>query len=203
MAEELIRGLRRFRREAFPRYREHFERLVAEGQSPRTLFIGCSDSRVLPDLLVDAGPGDLFVARNVGAFVPPFDPDDGEHGTGAVIEYAVQVLEVADIVVCGHSHCGAVRALYEPPDVDAPNLERWLRHGREARVEGPVDEPLLRRTERRSIALQVGRLTGYPPIRERVEAGRLALHGWHYLIGEGRVEALDVERGAFAPLEEG
>lgn len=202
MAEQLIRGLRRFRREAFPRYREHFEQLVARGQSPRTLFIGCSDSRVLPDLLTDAGPGDLFVARNVGAFVPPFDAGEGEHGTAAAIEYAVQVLEVADIVVCGHSHCGAVRALYEPPDVEAPNLERWLELGRDARLDGPVEEALLRRTEQRSIALQVGRLTGYPPVRERVEAGTLALHGWHYLIGEGRVEALDVERGGFRPVEE-
>ncbi|HKK28284.1 MAG TPA: carbonic anhydrase [Gemmatimonadota bacterium] len=203
MAEQLIRGLRRFRREAFPKYREHFERLVAEGQRPRTLFIGCSDSRVLPDLLTDAGPGDLFVARNVGAFVPPFDPEAGEHGTGAAIEYAVQVLEVADVVVCGHSHCGAVRALYEPPDVSAPNLERWLELGRDAAVEGPVEEELLRRTERRSIALQLDRLAGYPAVRERMDAGTLSLHGWHYYIGEGRVEVLDIEQGAFRPAGEG
>lgn len=219
MPEELIRGLRRFRREAFPRYRERFRRLVEEGQRPGTLFVGCSDSRVLPDLLTDAAPGDLFVARNVGALVPPFDPDAGGHETAAAVEYAVQVLEVSDIVVCGHSHCGAVRALYEPPSVEAPNLERWLALAREARVEiesgrglaserglearTPVDAATLRRTERRSVALQLGRLAEYPMVRDRVGAGELALHGWHYLLEEGRVEVLDAERGEFRPPEPG
>lgn len=207
MPEDLIRGLRTFRREAFPRYRERFRRLVEEGQRPGTLFIGCSDSRVVPDLLTDASPGDLFVARNVGALVPPFDPDAGGHETAAAVEYAVQVLEVSDIVVCGHSHCGAVRALYEPPAVEAPNLESWLGMAREARVElepeTPVDEATLRRTERRSIALQIGRLAEYPMVRDRVGEGELALHGWHYLLEEGRVEVLDPERGEFRPPEPG
>lgn len=195
-----MRGLERFRREAFPRHRQRFRDLVEEGQRPGTLFIGCADSRVVPDLLVDAAPGDLFVARNVGAFVPPFDPGAGGHETAAAVEYAVGVLGVADIVVCGHSHCGAVRALYEPPPVEAPNLERWLAMARDARLEGeptPPDEATLRRTERRSIALQVGRLRRYPMVEERVAAGELAVHGWHYLIGEGRVEVLDGERGEF------
>ncbi len=207
MPEELIRGLRTFRREAFPRYRERFRRLVEEGQRPGTLFIGCSDSRVVPDLLTDASPGDLFVARNVGALVPPFDPEAGGHETAAAVEYAVQVLEVSDIVVCGHSHCGAVRALYEPPAAEAPNLERWLAMAREARVElgtgTSVDEATLRRTERRSIALQLGRLAEYPMVRDRLGAGELALHGWHYLLEEGRVEVLDPERGEFRPPEPG
>lgn len=201
MPDELIRGLTRFRREAFPRYRERFRELVADGQRPGTLFIGCSDSRVLPDLLTDASPGDLFVARNVGAFVPPYDPDEGGHETAAAVEYAVGVLGVTDIVVCGHSHCGAVRALYEPPAVEAPNLERWLRMAREARVnggeDGAVEEATLRRTERRSIALQLGRLGDYPMVEQRVASGDLALHGWHYLLEEGRVEILDAERGEF------
>lgn len=205
MPEDLIRGLRTFRREAFPRYRERFRRLVEEGQRPGTLFVGCSDSRVLPDLLTDASPGDLFVARNVGALVPPFDPDAGGHETAAAVEYAVQVLEVSDIVVCGHSHCGAVRALYEPPPVEAPNLERWLGMAREARVEleagTSVDEATLRHTERRSIALQLGRLAEYPMVRDRVGEGELALHGWHYLLEEGRVEVLDAESGEFRPPE--
>ena len=150
MPENLIRGLRRFRSEAFPRYRERFRRLVEEGQRPGTLFIGCSDSRVVPDLLTDASPGDLFVARNVGALVPPFDPAAGGHETAAAVEYAVRVLEVADVVVCGHSHCGAVRALYEPPPVPVPNVERWLELARAARVEDASavtpDEDTLRRT---------------------------------------------------------
>lgn len=203
MSDNLIRGLRQFRREAFPGYREHFRELVASGQRPGTLFIGCSDSRVLPDLLTASGPGDLFVSRNVGALVPPHDPDAGEHEAAAAIEYAVSVLAVRDIVVCGHTHCGAVRALYEPPDVPAPNLERWLDLARPAALPadgGAPDEDTLRETERRSVALQLERLADYPVVRERVEAGKLALHGWHYILEEGRVDALDVESGAFRPV---
>jgi carbonic anhydrase len=203
MSDSLIRGLQRFRREAFPGYREHFRELVAAGQRPGTLFIGCSDSRVLPDLLTGSGPGDLFVARNVGALVPPHDPHAGEHEAAAAIEYAVAVLGVRDIVVCGHSHCGAVRALYEPPDVPAPNLERWLGLARPAALpagDGPPDEGTLRETERRSVALQLGRLAEYSIVRERTEAGDLALHGWHYILEEGRVDALDLESGRFHPV---
>jgi len=200
MTEKLVEGLRRFRRGAFPEYREHFRELVARGQRPATLFIGCSDSRVLPDLLTDSGPGDLFVARNVGALVPPWDPDEGGHETASAVEYAVGVLGVADIVVCGHSHCGAVRALYEPPTVPAPNLERWLLLARDAALDEPLAEPMLRRTERRSIALQLGRLAEYPLVRDAMEDGRLALHGWHYLIEEGRVESLSPVSGRFEPL---
>lgn len=212
MPRHLIEGLRRFRAETFPRYRDHYRKLVEEGQSPSVLFIGCADSRVVPDLLTDTGPGDLFIVRNVGAFVPPFEPDGAFHGTAAGIEYAVLMLGVTDIVVCGHSHCGAVASLYGEPDPRAPHITRWLELGREARVEageagsgsdaeGP-DRDTLFRTEQRSVALQLERLFTYPFVRERVDAGTLSLHGWHYVIEEGRVLALDVERDAFVPLGE-
>lgn len=204
MPEHLIAGLRRFRREHFPRYRERFERLVADGQRPGTLFIGCSDSRLVPDLLTGAGPGELFSVRNVGNLVPPFGTDTRGHGTAAAIEYAVVVLGVTDIVVCGHTHCGAIRGLYEPPDAAAtPHLARWLDLASEARLDGPPSEPTLRRTERRSIAIQVSRLLGYPMVVERLEAGRLSLHGWHYAIERGTVDRLDVEEGRFVPAVEG
>lgn len=198
MPESLIRGLERFRRETFPRYERRFRELVEDGQRPATLLIGCSDARVVPHLLTDASPGDLFVARNVGAFVPPFDPDAGHHETAAAVEFAVGILEVSHIVVCGHSHCGAVRALYEPPEGAVPNLARWLELGREARVEeaeggAPPDEATLRRTERRSVALQLERLADYPMVQERMGEGSLALHGWHYVLEEGRVDVVDLE----------
>lgn len=205
MSHDPVRGAASFPRERFPGHRDRFRRLVEEGQSPETLFIGCADSRVMPGLLTDASPGDLFVARNVGALVPPFDPDGPEHGTAAAVEYAVGVLEVSRVVVCGHSHCGAVAALYDPPPEAGPNLERWLRLARDARLDldGAPDEDDLRRTERRSVTLQVRRLANYPPVRDRVNDGELTLHGWHYLLEEGRVEALDAERGAFRPLGAG
>lgn len=210
MPEHLIEGLQRFRRETFPRYREHYRRLVEEGQRPTTLFIGCADSRVVPDLLTHTGPGELFILRNMGAFVPPFEPDGGFHGTAAGIEYAVLVLGVTDIVVCGHSHCGAVQALYAPPIVEAPHIARWLELGREARVPDaagdgsragsiPPRETLFR-TEKRSVALQLGRLLTYPMVRERVDAGALSLHGWLYVIEDGQVLILDVDRESFVPL---
>ncbi|MFW6205915.1 MAG: carbonic anhydrase [Gemmatimonadota bacterium] len=200
MPQHLIEGLRRFRQETFPRYRDHYRRLVDQGQQPSTLFIGCADSRVLPDLLTDTGPGELFLLRNVGAFVPPFQPDGAFHGTAAGIEFAVLNLEVTDIVVCGHSHCGAVRALYDPPDPRSPHLARWLELGRDAKIGSTPDPDALRRAEQRSVALQLQRLTTYPFVQERINQNRLALHGWHYIIEDGRVLALDLHRQAFTPL---
>lgn len=200
MPDHLIEGLRKFRRDVFPRYRTHYQRLVSEGQQPSTLFIGCADSRVMPELFTSSEPGELFHVRNMGAFVPPFESDRGYHGTSAAIEFAALVLRVDNIVVCGHTHCGAIRALYEPPDMATPHIERWLDLAREACVEEPVDEQMLRRTERRSITLQLQRLMTYPEISSRVEEGTIALHGWHYIIEEGTVDILDVELGEFVRM---
>jgi carbonic anhydrase len=197
MPKRLLEGLERFRREHFPRYREHYRMLVSEGQKPSTLFIGCSDSRVVPDVLTDSMPGELFVVRNVGNFVPPYEADSGHHGVSAAIEFATVVLGVTDIVVCGHSHCGAIRALYEPIQGATMHVERWLDLGRAALLDEPVSEAVLRRTEARSVALQLTRLVEFPTVRERVEQGTLSLHGWHYYIEDGRVEVLDVSRGEF------
>ena len=201
MVQHLLEGLERFRRDAFPRYREQYERLVAEGQKPTTLFIGCSDSRVVPDLLMGAGPGELFIVRNIANFVPPWEADQGFHGTSAAIEFSTLVLGVKSIVVCGHSHCGGVRALYEPLAQHTPHIDRWLELGEGAKLDEPVTEEMLRRTEQRSVVLQLERLMTYPMVAERVEQGVLSLHGWHYIIEEGRVLILDVEAGAFRPME--
>ena len=130
--DELLNRLRRFNEDAFPQYREQFKSLVEDGQRPTTLFIGCSDSRLVPYLLTGAGPGELFVVRNVGAFVPPYDGSHGLHGTAAAIEFAVLSLNVSRIVVCGHSHCGAIKTLYGDVPAEAQNLSRWLELGREA-----------------------------------------------------------------------
>lgn len=199
MPNKLIEGLRRFNKEHFPHFKEHYQRLVSEGQKPSTLFIGCSDSRLVPALLTDAQPGEMFEVRNVGNFVPPYESDDGFHGTSAAIEFALVVLNVTDIVVCGHSHCGAVASLYQPPSPLMPHVAKWLQLGREAMLDGPANDELLRRTEQRSIAIQIERLLSFPIVRERVEQNRVSLHGWYYVIEEGRVYFLDVEHGAFHP----
>ena len=200
--DDLLHRLRSFHDHTFPGVAHEFRALVHEGQHPTILFIGCSDSRIVPYLLTGTGPGELFIIRNVGAFVPPHDGSAGYHGTAAAIEFAVLNLEVSHIVVCGHTHCGGIRALYEPPRPEAVNLAAWLELGREATLPVQVCDEALRRTEQRAVVLQLERLMGYPMVRERVEAGRLALHGWHYVIEDGEVHVFDVRTGAFVRAAE-
>ncbi|ROQ91508.1 carbonic anhydrase [Delftia acidovorans] len=195
--DELLLRLRRFHEHAFPQYRAQFRTLVEEGQHPTTLFIGCSDSRLVPYLLTGAPPGELFLVRNVGAFVPPYDGSHGHHGTAAAIEFAVLNLQVSRIVVCGHSHCGAIKALYGEVSPEARNLQRWLDLGREAVLPVQAGPEALRRTEQRAVVLQLERFMDYPMVRSRVEAGQLSLHGWHYVIEDGEVHVFDVQTGRF------
>lgn len=199
MPDELLARLQRFHDHTFPGVQDTFETLVKEGQHPTILFIGCSDSRLVPYLLTGTGPGELFIVRNVGAFVPPHDGSAGYHGTAAAIEFAVLNLNVARIVVCGHSHCGGIRALYEGAPGEATNLAAWLELGREAVLPVRLSPEALRRTEQRAVVLQLERLMGYPMVRQRVEAGALTLHGWHYVIEDGEVHVFDVRSGAFVP----
>ena len=199
--DDIFRRLRRFHTRYFPRLRGKFADLVDKGQHPTVLFIGCSDSRVVPYLLMDSGPGELFIVRNVGSFVPPFDASHGYHGTAAAIEYAVLNLGVREIIVCGHSHCGAIRALYTDLPAEARHMKQWLELGRDAVLPVTLSEEALRRTEQRAVALQVERLMDYPMVRRRVEAGELFLRGWHYLIEDGKVLVLDVESGRFEAFD--
>ncbi len=195
--DELLQRLRRFHLDEYPQYRERFQALVDDGQHPTTLFIGCSDSRLVPYLLTGAQPGELFLVRNVGAFVPPYDGSHGHHGTAAAIEFAVLSLNVSRIVVCGHSHCGAIKALYGEVSPEAQNLRRWLDLGREAMLPVQPGPEALRRTEQRAVVLQLERLMNYPMVRARVETGTITLHGWHYVIEEGEVHVFDVRTGGF------
>ncbi len=226
MPDELLQRLRSFHEHTFPGVQNQFQDLVREGQHPTILFIGCSDSRLVPYLLTGTGPGELFIVRNVGAFVPPHDGGDvglqslrdsppgeqnpalgrpgarvlaGYHGTAAAIEFAVLNLHVAHIVVCGHSHCGGIRALYEGVPSQATNLRAWLDLAREAVLPVQVTPEALRRTEQRAVVLQLERLMEYPMVRDQVQAGALALHGWHYVIEEGEVHVFDVKSGSFVP----
>lgn len=201
MPDEILKRLRRFHNRYFPRLRGQFRDLVEQGQHPTVLFIGCSDSRVVPHLLMDSGPGELFIVRNVGNFVPPFDASHGYHGTTAAVEFAVLNLGVREIIVCGHSHCGAVRALYTAPPAEAVHMRQWLELGRDAALPQDPSEEVLRRTEQRSVVLQLERLLDYPMVRRCVEAGELYLRGWHYVIEEGKVLVLDIESGRFQPFD--
>ena len=193
--EDARSRLRRFQAGHFKQFASEFRSLVERGQDPHALFIGCADSRVMPNMLLGTKPGDLFEMRNVGAIVPPYG--GAPHATGAAIEYAVLALGVRHIVVCTHSHCGAMAALYHAPKAGATHLNGWLEHAREAVLPLPESEDVLRRTEQRMVVIGVERLLGYPMVADAVARGDLALHGWHYVIEDGKVMVLDVATGEF------
>ena len=202
MPDDLLLRLRDFHEDYFPRHQQRFQDLVAQGQHPKTLFIGCSDSRLVPYLLTGAAPGDLFIVRNVGAFVPPYDQSHGLHGTMAAIEFAVLGLKVERIIVCGHSHCGAIRTAYEGAPEEAVALKAWLRLADEALLPVQPSPEALCRTEQRAVVLQLMRLMDYPMVRRAVEAGHLTLHGWDSVIEQGELHVFDAVRGAFVPASE-
>ena len=191
--------MRDFHSDYFPLHQQRFQDLVAHGQHPKTLFIGCSDSRLVPYLLTGAAPGELFLVRNVGALVPPYDGSHGLHGTTAAIEFGVLSLKVERIIICGHSHCGAIRAAYEGVPEEAVALTAWLKLVHEALLPMQPGAEVLRRTEERAVVLQLERLMDYPFVRRAVEAGHLSLHGWHYVIEDGEVHVFDARDGAFVP----
>jgi carbonic anhydrase len=192
----------------FKKNKESLLNLVKNGQSPKALFIGCSDSRVIPDLMVQSNPGDLFVIRNVGNFVPPYKPDEDFHSTASGIEYAVSVLNVQEIIICGHSHCGACAYLYE--DKKNPSLvhtNKWIELGEEAKKSAILSlgqdakkNDLLRLTEKLSIINQIENLLTYPQVKKRFENDDLHIHGWYYDIESGKIEYYNAETYEFLPL---
>ncbi|WP_405738726.1 carbonic anhydrase [Streptomyces sp. NBC_01525] len=179
--------------------RETYGRLAA-GQSPLALFITCSDSRVIPSLITGARPGELFELRTAGNAVPLYTPGRAASSEAATIEYAMRVLEVADIVVCGHSHCGAVGAKCRGEDLTAaPDVRDWL--SQELSDSLPHDaEPAAANAVRRHVCEQVDRLRAYPSVRERLATGSVGLHGWFYEVHTGRVTVHDPASDSFLPL---
>ena len=207
--QEYAEGNKLFRA-YFKKNKEALLKLVSSGQSPRALFIGCSDSRVIPDLMVQTNPGDLFVIRNVGNFVPPYKPDEDFHATASGIEYAVGVLKVEEIIICGHTHCGACRALYEPiEDNSLIHTKKWLELGESAKTSAVLSlgnsapqEELLRLTEKLSVIKQIENLLTYPKVKKRFEDGELSIHGWIYNIENGNIEYYNADTYEFLPLKE-
>ncbi|WP_328771759.1 carbonic anhydrase [Streptomyces sp. NBC_00286] len=177
-------------------------RKLAEGQFPEALFITCSDSRVIPALITGARPGEIFELRNAGNIVPPHDEHGAASGEAATIEYALEVLGVQDVVVCGHSHCGAMGALKHGADLSAlPRVDAWLdlaRPGLTSLLGNAVEpeDPALRDVVQMNVRNQLAALREYPTARQLLDAGRLRLHGWYYEIDTGQVHELD-EDGLF------
>jgi len=203
-------GHEAFQKIGFKKSKERFKKLVEEGQSPKALFIGCSDSRVMPAMITNSKPGDLFIIRNIGNFVAPYNPDSDFHATASAIEYATSILEVSDIIVCGHSHCGAISALYKEIKQTPENIHtiKWLELGHEAKKVAllahrqSTSEVLHRYTEKISVVYQLDNLLTYPAVKRRVEEGTLFLHGWHYDLEDGTIEYYDDENFEFKPLSE-
>jgi carbonic anhydrase len=207
--EEYAQGNKLFKT-YFKKNQESLLQLVKGGQTPKALFIGCSDSRVIPNLMVQSNPGDLFVIRNVGNFVPPFKTDEDFHATASGIEYAVCMLNVQEVIICGHSHCGACQSLFEDIDFkDMPHTKKWLELGESAKSSAILSlgnnapkEELLRLTEKLSIVKQIENLLTYPTVKERFENGSLHIHGWYYHIETGNIDYYNAESYEFLPLKD-
>jgi carbonic anhydrase len=202
--DDIIAGVRTFQRDVYPQYRELFEKLAA-GQSPEALVITCSDSRVDPFLFTNAQPGQLFVLRNAGNLVPTYDGIVG--GVTATIEFAVVGLKVPNIIVCGHSGCGAIHGLLHPEALtNMPHVANWLSHHAEpvrdilanaGRLGGP-DE--MEQAVDANVLVQLGNLKAHPCVAEALAAGKLKLHGWVYDIVSGAIRAYNEQWQQFGPL---
>jgi carbonic anhydrase len=201
--DKLLNGYQRFRRDRWPERRQQFETLADAGQHPRALVVSCADSRVDPAMIFDAGPGELFIVRNVANLVPPYAPDGAWHGTSAALEFAVRILEVPDILVMGHAMCGGVRALLEGAPAEASDfIAPWVG------LAAPARDRALARTdildlqlccEQETIRLSLDNLMTFPWIASRLAAGTLRLHGAHFDIRAGELSVLD-EPGGFVTV---
>ena len=204
--QRLAAGVQRFHSDAYPDRQNLFEEL-AGGQKPHTLFIACADSRIVPELITQTDPGELFVCRNIGNVVPAYGEMLG--GVSAVVEYACVALEVTDIIVCGHSDCGAMRALLTPDDPKLramPTVRSWLRNAEAAKsvlaatqpdLHGPAQ---LQALVEQNVRTQLGHLGTHPSVAARLATGQLSLHGWVYGIETGSVHTMDGPAGQLVPL---
>lgn len=201
---KLINGIHHFQNNLFDQHRKQFENL-AGGQDPKVLFITCSDSRINPNLITHTGPGDLFVLRNAGNIVPPYGA--GETGVEATIEYALTALDIHDIVVCGHSHCGAMAGLLKLDKLEGmPSVKRWLGFAERTRrvvcdhYHDLADESQLNVTIQENVLAQIENLQTHPAVATRLRRGDLDLHAWVYKFETGEVFHYNSAEGQFFPL---
>jgi carbonic anhydrase len=200
----LVEGYRTFLHARLSTEQTRYRELAERGQSPEIMVIGCCDSRVSPEVIFDARPGELFVVRNVANLVPPYAPDGSYHGVSAALEFAVGVLRVAHIVVLGHAHCGGVRAFVEDNEPVSPGdfIGKWMSLIRPAaerigpRGEAPLAD-YLTRLEQASIANSLENLLTFPRLKTLIERGKINLHGAYFAVGTGRLSVRDPASGAF------
>ncbi|HXT13298.1 MAG TPA: carbonic anhydrase [Candidatus Angelobacter sp.] len=207
--QQLIDGVHRFRNDEFGNYRSLFQRLSREGQNPHTLFITCSDSRVIAELITQSKPGDLFVVKNIGNIVPPSGVTGTTNSTVAAIEFAVEMLHVSDIVICGHSQCGAMTALLEglPNAERVPHLVEWMKLaepvGKIIRAQyGHIKDPEHRKNAaaEENVLFALENLQSYRCVQDRLANGSLRLHGWFFKIATAELFAYNPGARQFSPL---
>nr|WP_298136428.1 carbonic anhydrase [uncultured Pseudomonas sp.] len=204
--QQLVSGFMRFRHEVYPEQQELFKKLAHE-QTPRAMFITCADSRVVPELITQSSPGDLFVSRNVGNVVPPYGQMMG--GVSTAIEYAVLVLGVHHIIICGHSDCGAMKAVLDPSGLERlPTVKAWLRHAEVAKSVvadncGCADHTTLGVLTEENVVAQLDHLRTHPSVASRLASGQLFIHGWVYDIETSNIRAYDAEKGEFRLIGDG
>jgi carbonic anhydrase len=204
--KKLIEGVLHFQNEIYPQHRELYENL-AESQSPRWLFITCSDSRIVPNLLLQSDPGELFICRNAGNIVPAHGDHAG--GVSATIEYAVQVLGVKHIIICGHSNCGAMKAVLHPESVaELPAVTHWIAYAERARAvvletpNGDSDEQRIASLVDENVLAQLDNLRTLPCVAAKLKTGALGIHGWVYDIGSGHFRVWDATEARWRPIAE-
>jgi carbonic anhydrase len=206
----LVEGYRSFLDGRLPHEQDRYRELAETGQSPEVMVIGCCDSRVSPEVIFDARPGELFVVRNVANIVPPYAPDGHAHGVSAALEFGVAALEVKHIVVLGHAHCGGVKAFAENAAPLSPGdfIGNWMRlMAPAAEKAGPPGglsrTDYLARLEQANIANSLDNLLTFPRLRKLIERGEVAIHGAYFGVATGELSVRDEATGAFAPLAVG
>ncbi len=203
--ELLHRGVRRFHSDVYRANQQRYEKLAKDAQHPHTLLITCADSRVEPEALTQSSPGEIFVTRNIGNLVPAYGEMLG--GVSAVIEYAVSALQVSQVVICGHSDCGAMKGLLDRASLsNMPTVDRWLHNAEaalsvvKARSPHATNRELLPELIEQNVLLQLDHLRTHPSVAGRLAVGSLALYGWCYDIGEGRVKEYEPNRKDFVSI---
>lgn len=206
--EKLISGYRAFAQQRLPTEQSRYRELSERGQSPEVMVIGCCDSRVSPEVVFDAGPGELFVVRNVANIVPPYAPDGAAHGVSAALEFAVQVLRVKHIVVLGHAQCGGIKALAQEAAPLSPGdfIGKWmaiLEPTREAtkRHDHETEDEFITRLEKRAVLTSLQNLMTFPCVSILAERGKLQLHGAYFGVAKGSLAVLDRASGEFKKIE--
>ncbi len=205
--EKLYKGIHKFRESYFKKEEDFFKR-ISRGQMPEVLFITCSDSRIDPNLVTQSKPGELFIVRNVGNIIPPYDAIKDKNSVAAAIEFAVLVLKVKDIIVCGHSDCGAMQAVFKDDSEfdNMPHLRDWLRLAMPVKkivqkyCPCTSDESRQRITEEENILAQLQNIQTYPFVAKALERGEVHLHGWYYNIKTGRIFAYNPEKDKFEEI---